>query len=54
MDNLGAWSDTLVTVVRRMGEVPWQGRLQVIWYLIQRVEVIFTKVNAQVIQNWAQ
>ena len=49
MDNLGAWSDTLVTV-----EVPWQGRLQVIWYLIQRVEVIFTKVNAQVIQNWAQ
>ena len=55
MDTLGAWSDTLVTEVRRMGSALARQNggeeNEVIRHLIQRVAVVLARVNAQMILN---
>ena len=43
MDTLGAWSDTMVAEVRRMG---LDNEDNVIRHLIQRVAVVLAKINA--------
>jgi len=54
MDTLGAWSDTMVSEVKRMGGS--QGRQTAgdesdIRHLIQRVSVVLTRMNTAMILN---
>ena len=56
MDTLGAWSDTMVAEVRRMGsslarQTDGGDESEVIRHLIQWVTVVLVKVNADMILN---
>ena len=55
MDTLGAWSDTMVAEVKRMGSSLARQTAgedgEVIRHLIQRVAVVLARVNAAMILN---
>ena len=55
MDTLGAWSDSMVTEVRRMGSSLARHTAgeegEVIKHLIQRVAIVLARVNAAMILN---
>ena len=55
MDTLGAWSDTMVAEVKRMGSSPARQTAgeegEVIRHLIQRVAVVLARVDAAMILN---
>ena len=57
MDTLGAWSDTMVAEVRRMGSSLARHtggeEGEVIRHLIQRVAVVLARINAAMILNRA-
>ena len=55
MDTLGAWSDTMVAEVKRMGSSLARQTAgeesEVIRHLIQRVSVVLTRMNTAMILN---
>ena len=57
MDTLGAWSESMVTQVKRMGSALARNRgedeSEVIRHLSQRVAVVLAKLNASMLLNRA-